>query len=349
MTGARVCGVAPGQAVSHDAEGVTPGQALSHNADTPHRGEPIAAEFVQFSSVGMVRVRQGGRGGIAAVRPPSPRPSPLTHACVRARTRSGARDATPNKWQSRREATTSAGVRPSSHWACTTSNAGQSEAGSDERARMANPMDTGRCLGAESAGCNPSQMSPRQCPAALMIILALAALSLPAASGSAVGAQSGGGGSSRGDGAGRGHAALMTKHAGCGGVWGGAGTPRIALRGGGQRKSAALRDQRRREVLAQEWKQQGLDKLDSTEQRRKHVVREGTVAAVQREKQQTETFEEYADRQSKPAWKLAELRRRAMEPYPWSKWGKKWREKLGVPDAPKQGNKVTNSHKSSTQ
>ena len=255
------------------------------------------------------------------------------------------RDATPNKWQSRRETATSASarVRPSSHGACTTATVGQSESGSDERARI----DTGRGLGAESAGCNPSQMSPRQCLAARMMILALAALSLPAASGSAIAAQSSGEGSSRGDGAGRVHAALITKHAGCGGVWG--GTLRIALRGGGQRKSAVLRDQRRREVLAQEWKRQGLDKLDSAELRKKHVVREGTVAAVQREKQQTETFEEYTDRLSKPAWKLAELRRRAMEAYPWSKWGKKWREKLGVPDAPKQENKVTNSQISSTQ
>ena len=177
---------------------------------------------------------------------------------------------------------------------------------------MANSMDTGRCLGTESASCNPSHMSPRQCPAARMMILALAALLLPAASGSAVAA-------------------------------------RIALRGGGQRKSAALRDQRSRAVLVQEWKRPGLDKLDSTDQRKKHIVREGTVAAVQREKQQTETFEEYADRHSKPAWKLAELRLRAMEAYPWAKWGKKWREKLGVSDAPKQENKVTNSQKTYIQ
>ena len=108
---------------------------------------------------------------------------------------------------------------------------------------------------------------------------------------------------------------------------------RWVLRGGGPRKSAALRDQRRREVLAEEWKRQGLHNIDTTSRWSKDGARrEGTVQAVQAARKKEETFEEYSARQQMPAWKLAELRRRSQEEHPEARWGKKWRERLGLPE-----------------
>jgi hypothetical protein len=106
----------------------------------------------------------------------------------------------------------------------------------------------------------------------------------------------------------------------------------LSLRGGGKRKPAKQREERMREALAQEWKRQGLEKIDVRKGKKKDAAREGTVAAVQRAKYEAETFEDFEARQSKAAWKIADLRRRAQEPYPWARWGKKWREQLGVPE-----------------
>jgi hypothetical protein len=107
----------------------------------------------------------------------------------------------------------------------------------------------------------------------------------------------------------------------------------LVLRGGGPRKSAALRDQRRREVLADEWRRQGLNKIDPKSSRSKgDTQREGTVQAVRAARQKEESFEEFSARQQMPAWKLAELRRRSQEEHPEARWGKKWREMLGLPD-----------------
>jgi len=93
-------------------------------------------------------------------------------------------------------------------------------------------------------------MAARQ--AAMILALALAALSRPVASGCAADAATlSGGGSGRCGGAGAGQAAYNSRaHAwaagGSGRGWEGVGTVRIALRGGGPRKSAMMRDQRRR-------------------------------------------------------------------------------------------------------
>ena len=106
----------------------------------------------------------------------------------------------------------------------------------------------------------------------------------------------------------------------------------LSLRGGGKRKPAKQREERMREALAQEWKRQGLEKIEVRKGKKKDAAREGSVAAVQRAKYKAETFEDFEARQSKAAWKIADLRRRAQEAYPWARWGKKWREQLGVPE-----------------
>ena len=116
----------------------------------------------------------------------------------------------------------------------------------------------------------------------------------------------------------------------------GAALARLSLRGGGQRKSAEAREHRRRKTLADEWKRQGLDAIDPrSSTRSRPAAGSDSVTALRGARQKNETFAEFEARMHKPAWKLAELRRRSQEAYPWARWGKKWREELGVP-APEQ-------------